>query len=209
MLAPFVVLCGMLILKRLVFGLGRSPITGGLPPGALDLVRSADRHRLHACGGWALAWAVYVFNRGEYHPGKAGPCWRACSAIRWAVSPSPSMLAVTGTCPCFYLPGHFNTSLRCCFERTAVCMTIYIRGDGAGVCPVLLEKFGWKASMARLNKIMFFILALGFLLPTMHQSSMGSLMIVAGRRSIRSGKASCCRSFRFDRLHHGLLHSRV
>ncbi len=21
-----------------------------------------------ACGGWALAWAVYVFNRGQYHP---------------------------------------------------------------------------------------------------------------------------------------------
>ena len=35
-------------------------------------------------------------------------------------------------------------------------------------------------SLKRLNKVMFFIIALGALLPTMHQSSMGSLMISAG-----------------------------
>lgn len=35
-------------------------------------------------------------------------------------------------------------------------------------------------SLQRLNKVMFFIIALGALLPTMHQSSMGSLMISAG-----------------------------
>ena len=61
-------------------------------------------------------------------------------------------------------------------------MTIYIGVMALEFAPVLLEKFGWKASLIRLNKIMFFVLALGALLPTMHQSSMGSLMIVAGEK---------------------------
>jgi Ni/Fe-hydrogenase subunit HybB-like protein len=56
------------------------------------------------------------------------------------------------------------------------------RRDGAGVCPALLERLGWKVSLKRLNKVMFFIIALGALLPTMHQSSMGSLMIAAGHK---------------------------
>ena len=67
-------------------------------------------------------------------------------------------------------------------DKTAVCMTIYIGVMALEFAPVLLEKFGWKASLIRLNKIMFFVLALGALLPTMHQSSMGSLMIVAGEK---------------------------
>lgn len=61
--------------------------------------------------------------------------------------------------PYFYIPGFFNTS-SVLFE-TAVCMTIYIGVMALEFAPVLLEKFGWKASMARLNKIMFFIGARG------------------------------------------------
>jgi len=82
--------------------------------------------------------------------------------------------------PYFYLPGHFNTS-SVLFE-TAVCMTVYIGVMALEFAPVVLEKFGWKVPMKWLNKIMFFILALGALLPTMHQSSMGSLMIAAGNK---------------------------
>ena len=51
--------------------------------------------------------------------------------------------------------------------------------------PVWLGFFGLKKWFNKLNKIMFFIIALGALLPMMHQSSMGSLMIVAGHKAIR------------------------
>ncbi len=58
----------LLIVKRLVFGLGSvSDLNGGFPWGvwiAFDLLIGTG----FACGGWALAWAVYVFNRGQYHP---------------------------------------------------------------------------------------------------------------------------------------------
>ena len=40
-------------------------------------------------------------------------------------------------------------------------MTIYIGVMALEFAPVLMEKFGWKVSLARINKVMFFILALG------------------------------------------------
>lgn len=179
-LAPFAVLCGMLILKRLIFGLGSvTDLNGGYPWGlwiSFDLLIGTG----FACGGWALAWAVYVFNRGEYHP-LVRPALLA-SLFGYSLGGLSITIDVGRywNLPYFYLPGHFNTS-SVLFE-TAVCMTIYIGVMALEFAPVLLEKFGWKTSMARLNKIMFFILALGALLPTMHQSSMGSLMIVAGEK---------------------------
>lgn len=62
---PLIVICMLLIVKRLVFGLGSvSDLNGGFPWGvwiAFDLLIGTG----FACGGWALAWAVYVFNRGQ------------------------------------------------------------------------------------------------------------------------------------------------
>lgn len=84
---PLIVLCMLLIVKRLVFGLGSvSDLNGGFPWGvwiAFDLLIGTG----FACGGWALAWAVYVFNRGQYHPlvrpGAAGePVWLL---VGWSV----------------------------------------------------------------------------------------------------------------------------
>lgn len=180
MLAPFVILCGILILKRLVFGLGSvTDLNGGYPWGlwiSFDLLIGTG----FACGGWALAWAVYVFNRGEYHP-LVRPALLA-SLFGYSLGGLSITIDVGRywNLPYFYLPGYFNTS-SVLFE-TAVCMTIYIGVMALEFAPVLLEKFGWKNAKVRLDRFMFFILALGALLPTMHQSSMGSLMIVAGEK---------------------------
>ena len=61
-------------------------------------------------------------------------------------------------------------------------MTVYIIVVTLEFAPVWLGFFGLKKWFNKLNKIMFFIIALGALLPMMHQSSMGSLMIVAGHK---------------------------
>ncbi|MEA1157555.1 Ni/Fe-hydrogenase cytochrome b subunit, partial [Klebsiella pneumoniae] len=66
--------------------------------------------------------------------------------------------------PYFYIPGHFNVN-SVLFE-TAVCMTIYIGVMALEFAPALFERLGWKVSLQRLNKVMFFIIALGALLPT-------------------------------------------
>ncbi|EKT53471.1 Ni/Fe-hydrogenase cytochrome b subunit [Providencia sneebia] len=175
---PFVLICVFLIIKRLIFGLASvSDLNGGYPWGiwiSFDLLVATG----FACGGWALAWAVYVCNRGEYHP-----------LVRSALLASLFGYSLGGlsitidvgrywNLPYFFIPEYFNTN-SVLFE-TAVCMTIYIGIMALEFAPALCERFGWKVSLKRLNKVMFIIIALGALLPMMHQSSMGSLMIVAG-----------------------------
>ncbi|MCG8708158.1 Ni/Fe-hydrogenase cytochrome b subunit [Brenneria sp. 4F2] len=178
LLAPFVILCALLIVKRLAFGIGSvAALNGGYPWGiwiAFDLLVGTG----FACGGWALAWAVYVFNRGEYHP-LVRPALLA-SLFGYSLGGLSITIDVGRywNIPYFFMPGHFNTS-SVLFE-TAVCMTIYIGVMALEFAPVICERMGWKGSLKRLNKVMFFIIALGALLPTMHQSSMGSLMISAG-----------------------------
>ncbi|WJY16478.1 Ni/Fe-hydrogenase cytochrome b subunit [Pectobacteriaceae bacterium CE90] len=178
LLAPFVVICAVLILKRLVLGLGSvADLNGGYPWGiwiSFDLLVGTG----FACGGWALAWAVYVFNRGQYHP-LVRPALLA-SLFGYSLGGLSITIDVGRywNLPYFFIPGFFNTS-SVLFE-TAVCMTIYIGVMALEFAPVIMERFGWKVSLQRMNKVMFFIIALGALLPTMHQSSMGSLMIAAG-----------------------------
>ncbi|MCL2895166.1 Ni/Fe-hydrogenase cytochrome b subunit [Brenneria tiliae] len=178
LLAPFVILCALLIVKRLVFGIGSvAALNGGYPWGiwiAFDLLVGTG----FACGGWALAWAVYVFNRGEYHP-LVRPALLA-SLFGYSLGGLSITIDVGRywNIPYFFIPGYFNTS-SVLFE-TAVCMTIYIGVMALEFAPVICERMGWKVSLKRLNKVMFLIIAFGALLPTMHQSSMGSLMISAG-----------------------------
>lgn len=178
LLAPFVLLMILLIGKRLIFGLGAvSDLNGGYPWGlwmAFDLLVGTGL----ACGGWALAWAVYVFNRGEYHP-LVRPALLA-SLFGYTIGGVSIMMEVGRywNVPYFFIPGYFNTSS--VLLETAVCMTLYIFVIALEFAPALLERMGWKLPLKRLNRIMFFLIALGALLPMMHQSSMGSLMIAAG-----------------------------
>ena len=175
---PLVILCVLLIVKRLVFGLGSvSDLNGGYPWGiwiAFDLLIGTG----FACGGWALAWAVYVFNKGEYHP-LVRPALLA-SLLGYSLG-GLSITIDLGrywNMPNFFIPGIFNVNS--VLLETAVCMTIYIGVMALELAPAFCERMGWKVSLKRLNKIMFFVIALGALLPAMHQSSMGSLMIAAG-----------------------------
>jgi Ni/Fe-hydrogenase subunit HybB-like protein len=46
--------------------------------------------------------------------------------------------------------------------------------------PVFLEKFGLHVAREKLNKVLFFFIALGTVLPMMHQSSIGTLLVLMG-----------------------------
>ena len=91
-LAPFAVLCGMLILKRLFFGLGSvTDLNGGYPWGlwiSFDLLIGTG----FACGGWALAWAVCT---AWASPTKPPP---GC-ATRWTLLPNCAKPRTPAKCP--------------------------------------------------------------------------------------------------------------
>ncbi|MCG8428873.1 MAG: Ni/Fe-hydrogenase cytochrome b subunit, partial [Chromatiales bacterium] len=131
-----------------------------------------------ACGGYALAITVYVLNKGKYHP-----------LVRAAVMASLFGYALGGFGAFIdmgrwwqfyniFLPWNWN--FNSVMLEVGLCVATYILILFIEFSPVVMEKFGWKNLEKRLNKVVFFFIALGILLPTMHQSSLGSLLIAMG-----------------------------
>ncbi|OQX44593.1 MAG: Ni/Fe-hydrogenase cytochrome b subunit, partial [Candidatus Sedimenticola endophacoides] len=133
-----------------------------------------------ACGGYALAFLVYVFNRGQYHP-----------LVRPAVLTSLLGYALGGF-GAFFDMGRFwqfyeiflpwNWNFNSVMLEVGLCVSAYILVLAIEFAPALLERLGKKALLRTLNKVLFLFIALGVLLPTMHQSSLGSLLIAMGHK---------------------------
>ena len=131
-----------------------------------------------ACGGYALAITVYVMNKGKYHP-LIRPALLA-SLLGYALGGIGAFIDM-GRWWQFYnifLPGNMN--FNSVMLEVGLCVTAYILVLFIEFAPTLLERFGAKGLVKALNKVLFFFIALGVLLPTMHQSSLGSMLIAMG-----------------------------
>ncbi|OOZ35868.1 Ni/Fe-hydrogenase cytochrome b subunit [Solemya velesiana gill symbiont] len=131
-----------------------------------------------ACGGYALAITIYVLNKGKYHP-----------LIRPAVLASLLGYALGGFGAIFdmgrwwqfyniLLPWNWN--FNSVMLEVGLCVATYILVLVIEFSPAFLERIGAKGLLKTLNKLLFIFIALGVLLPTMHQSSLGSLLIAMG-----------------------------
>ncbi|MCU7847085.1 MAG: Ni/Fe-hydrogenase cytochrome b subunit [Candidatus Thiodiazotropha sp. (ex Lucinoma kastoroae)] len=133
-----------------------------------------------ACGGYALAITVYVLNKGEYHP-LIRPALLA-SLLGYALGGLGAFIDM-GRWWQFYnifLPWHMN--FNSVMLEVGLCVATYILVLFIEFSPTLLEKIGAKDLLKTLNKVLFFFIALGVLLPTMHQSSLGSMLIAMGHK---------------------------
>ena len=180
-----VMICSLLIAAmvavlfvRFIFGLGAvTNLNDGYPWGiwvVFDVVIGSA----FACGGFSVAMLVYIFNRGEYHP-----------LVRPALLASLFGYTLAGVGVLFDLgrwwnfwhilsPGYANPN-SVMFE-VAVCISAYIIVMWIEFSPVFMEKWGMKVEKKKLEKVLFFFIALGTLLPMMHQSSLGTLLVVMG-----------------------------
>ena len=168
------------IARRFIFGLG--DVTGmndGYPWGiwiAYDVVVGTA----FACGGYAMALLIYVLNDRKYTP-LLRPAILA-SLFGYSLA-SVSIFFDVGRYWQMYnifLPAYGNTN-SVLFE-VALCIGIYTMVLWIEFTPTFLTKLGADKLQFKLNKMMFFFIALGILLPTMHQSSLGTLMIIAGSK---------------------------
>ncbi|MCP4286797.1 MAG: Ni/Fe-hydrogenase cytochrome b subunit [Gammaproteobacteria bacterium] len=132
-----------------------------------------------ACGGYAMALLVYIFNKGHYH-----------SLVRPALLASLFGYTLGGVAVIFDLgrwwnfwhilsPAYINVN-SVMFE-VAACVALYVMVMWIEFAPAFLEKFGISGLREKLNRLMFLFIALGILLPTMHQSSLGTMMVVFGQ----------------------------
>lgn len=177
-LAILVAIAFVILGIRFVFGIGSvTNVSDGYPFGiwiAYDVVIGSA----FACGGYAMALLVYIFNKGEYHP-----------MVRPALLASLFGYTLAGASVIFDLGRYWNfwhiywpgyAQINSVMFEVAVCITAYIVVMMIEFSPAVLEKFGLKDIKKKLNKVLFLIIALGVLLPSMHQSSLGSLLVVFG-----------------------------
>jgi Ni/Fe-hydrogenase subunit HybB-like protein len=171
-------IAGVILVDRLMHGLGAvTNINDGFPWGiwiAYDVVIGTA----FACGGYAMALLCYIFNKGEYHP-LVRPALLA-SAFGYTLGGASVIIDLGRWWNAWHIftPGFAQTN-SVMFE-VAICVACYICVLWIEFTPVFLERLGLKNIKHKLNKIIFFFVALGVLLPTMHQSSLGSLLVVMG-----------------------------
>lgn len=177
-LAALVAIAGVIMLVRFFYGLGAvTNINDGYPWG-IWVVYDVVIGSAFACGGYSVALLVYIFNKGEYHP-MVRPALLA-SLFGYTLAGAGVMLDLGRYWNFWHIfwPGYAQVD-SVMFE-VAVCITAYIVVMWIEFSPAFLEKFGMKDVKRKLNKFLFFIIALGTLLPSMHQSSLGSLLVVFG-----------------------------
>jgi Ni/Fe-hydrogenase subunit HybB-like protein len=152
---------------RFFYGIGAvSNLSNGYPWGvwiAIDVVVGTAI----GCGGYAVGILVYILNRGQYHPlVRFWSLWKVPVYV-WRWSHSPQL-------------------------EVALCVAAYTLVLMIELSPALFEKLraGTSTRLRRLSergltlveKNFVWILALGLLLPTMHQSSLGTMMLLPGPR---------------------------
>ena len=164
--------------KRFIFGIGSiTNLNDGYPWGiwiAYDVVVGTA----FACGGYVMALLVYVLNKGEYHP-LVRPALLA-SMFGYTLAGVSVFLDIGRYFHAYnlYLPWQMN--YHSVMFEVAMCIGTYIFVLWLEFAPAFTEK--WKLEKYRkfLDKFLFALIGLGVLLPTMHQSSLGTMMMVAG-----------------------------
>jgi Ni/Fe-hydrogenase subunit HybB-like protein len=176
-------------LYRFTQGLGAATaMNDGYPWGiwiAIDVVVGTGL----ASGGYVLAFLVFILNRGRYHP-----------LVRPALLTSLLGYGVAGVAVAFDL-GRYWTMWRIPLSphlwsstsvllEVALCMMAYVVVLFLELSPAWLEGLAAgrspdRAALARrwlprAQRALPFLIGLGLLLPTMHQSSLGGLMMMAG-----------------------------
>ena len=185
LLSPVTFVLGVLILAalailavRFIYGLGAvTNLNDGYPWG-IWVVADVVIGSAFACGGFSVAMLVYIFNKGEYHP-----------LVRPALLASLFGYTLAGVGVLFDLGRWWNfwhilapgyASPNSVMFEVAACISLYIIVMWIEFSPTFFEKWGMKDARRKVNKAMFFFIALGTVLPMMHQSSLGSLLVVFG-----------------------------
>jgi Ni/Fe-hydrogenase subunit HybB-like protein len=168
------------LVLRFMYGMGEVVNLNGGYAWGLWVVYDIVIGTALACGGYALAIAVFVLNKGRYHP-LVRPALLA-SLLGYGLGGLGAIIDM-GRWQQFYnimLPWHMN--FNSVMLEVGLCVMAYVNVLLIEFSPVVLEKFGMHNVRKKLEKILFVVLAIGVLLPTMHQSSLGSILIAMGHK---------------------------
>jgi Ni/Fe-hydrogenase subunit HybB-like protein len=184
--APFLffsalaVIAVILVLKRFIFGLGSvTNLSDGYPWG-IWIVYDVVVGTAFACGGYAIALLVYIFNKGEFHP-FVRPALLA-SAFGYTIAGVGIFFDVGRYWQAYNLFLPWYSQLNSVMFEVALCISLYIFVLWIEFSPTFMEWLKAKGLVKTMNRLIFIFIAIGILLPTMHQSSLGTLMVITGRK---------------------------
>jgi Ni/Fe-hydrogenase subunit HybB-like protein len=179
-----------LVTWRYANGLGSvTNLNDGYPWGiwiALDVVVGTAL----GCGGYAVAILVYVMNNGRYHP-LVRPAVLT-SLLGYVMGAVGVMVDLGRVWEMWKVPTYFWRWTSSPQLEVALCIMAYCFVLAIEMSPALFERLEregkgkWKSfstsALRWLEKSLPFVLALGVLLPTMHQSSLGTMMLLVGQK---------------------------
>lgn len=169
-----------LIIKRFIFGIGSvTNLSDGYPWGiwiAYDVVVGTA----FACGGYAVALLVYVFNRGQYHS-LVRPALLT-SLLGYTLAGVSILIDVGRYWQAYNLILPWYSQLNSVMFEVALCISTYVIVLWIEFAPAFLERWNKENILRILKKVLFVFIAIGVLLPTMHQSSLGLLVYIAGQK---------------------------
>jgi len=171
------VMCAVLVV-RFARGVGAvTNLNDGYPWGiwiAYDVVTGSAL----AAGGFVTAFLTHVLNRGQYHP-LVRPALIA--ALLGYVQAGVSVMFDLGRYMAFW---HYFSpkyiQLNSVLFEVGICIMAYTVVLSIEFAPVVLERLGWTKANRVLSRALFFFVALGVVLPLMHQSSLGTLLVIYG-----------------------------
>lgn len=176
----FIAVMATIILIRLFFGLSSTTnVNDGYSWGIWVVVDVFIGSAL-ACGGFCMALLVYIFNKGEYHPLVRPALLGSLFGYTLAGAAITVDLGRWWNFWHIFWPGYFN--VHSVMFEVAACITLYIIVMWIEFSPVFLEKLGLTDTRRKLNKVMFIFIALGIVLPMMHQASLGTMLVVMGEQ---------------------------
>ena len=170
----------IILTQRFAFGLGSvTNLNDGYPWGiwiAIDLIIGTAL----GCGGLVMALLVYILNRGEYH--RLARAGLMTSLFGYTLG-AFAVLIDLGR----YWQGH-NILLPWLWNsnsvllETALCIFAYIIVLSIEFSPAVFERLGFRQARRRVHRVLFVFTGLGVLLPMMHQSSMGTVVVLLGHQ---------------------------
>ena len=178
--ALLVLIAIVLLGVRFVYGLGEvTNLNNGYPWG-LWVVLDIHITAAIGCGGYILAVVIYILNKGEFHtlirPALLG------SAFAYTLANLAAFVDIGRWWNFYQIALPWNINLNSVMIEVAMCMGLYMIVLWAELVPSFLEHFRKQKYLPTFNKFLFFIISLGIVLPTMHQSGLGALIVVAGNK---------------------------
>jgi Ni/Fe-hydrogenase subunit HybB-like protein len=180
----------LLVLWRFVVGLGpATALSDGYPWGAWKVFNVIVLTAL-ASGGYATAMLVYALNKGKYHP--LARTAILTSAMGYTTGVMALGVDIGRPWNFWRLALVWNWNLHSVLLEVAICISVYLIFLWLEVAPPVLDD--WKRSphdrlkrfaawvTPKLHSAYPFIIAAAITLPSMHQSSLGSLFLLAGPR---------------------------